>query len=162
MKLKIKTVVDSRDLLPEDHHGNLIDLKASQEFNLESPEKKKTPSNKIIIDDFILSLGIKMQLPKWYRAEIKPRSSLYRKHGVILANHVGEIEWDYSDYWKVHLIKLKDAPSIKRGERIVQADIKPVSDAPWWIKIRHLFVTGYKFVRYTHLDSDRGGFGSTG
>ena len=96
--------------------------------------------------------GITMALPEGYEAQIRPRSGLATKHGITCLNTPGTIDADYRGEVKVILINLGQEPFvIKRGERIAQMVIAPVTQATWET------VT-------TLPDSARGtgGFGSTG
>lgn len=161
MKLSVKVVVENDSLLPE-QYGNWIDLKSNkriQQRSINTPQEREPFI--FSISQVLIPLGIKMTLPKWYRAELKPRSSSFRKFGFIQTNGVGEIEWDYADEWMLPVIFLKEG-EIKSGERICQFQISLRPDAPWYIKLRDLFVNGFKFVKVDKLETNRKGFGSTG
>jgi dUTP pyrophosphatase len=61
---------------------------------------------------------------------VRPRSGLAAKHGVTCLNTPGTIDADYRGEVKVILINLgQDAFVIKRGERIAQMVIAPVTRA---------------------------------
>jgi len=76
--------------------------------------------------------GITMALPEGYEAQIRPRSGLAAKHGVTCLNTPGTIDADYRGEVKVILINLGQAPFVvKRGERIAQMVIAPVTQATW-------------------------------
>ncbi len=134
-------------------YGNWIDLCTSKTYEM------------VHLDYELLDLGISMQLPKWYKAEIKPRSSTYNKFGIIMTNSVGEIDTEYcgqGDRWKFAALCLCKSTIIKKNSRIAQFTIKIREDAPWYMKIKDLF-TNYKFKEVDVLPGkDRGGFGSTG
>ncbi|MBI3438076.1 MAG: dUTP diphosphatase [Proteobacteria bacterium] len=96
--------------------------------------------------------GITMALPEGYEAQVRPRSGLAAKHGVTCLNTPGTIDADYRGEVKVILVNLGQEPfTIKRGERIAQMVIAPVTQARW-ATVEAL------------PDSARGagGFGSTG
>lgn len=130
-------------------YGNWIDLAANGMKSFNAMEFKLVP------------LGVKMTLPKWYRAELKPRSSLYKNYRCLMTNSPGEIEADYSEEWMASLLCTDDIV-IPNGARIVQFNISLRSDAPWYKKLENLFISGYKFVQVESLTTTRGGFGSTG
>lgn len=96
--------------------------------------------------------GLAMALPPGYEAQIRPRSGLALKHGITCLNTPGTIDADYRGEVQVLLINLGQAPFvIRRGERIAQMVIAPVTQAVW---------------RETDTLDDTargaGGFGSTG
>lgn len=137
----------------KNQHGNWIDLATEQHEYLSLEEG--FPFVHVLVP-----LGVKMTLPKWYRAEIKPRSSLFKSYRCLLTNSVGEIEHDYADTWLASLVAFTNE-MIPVNTRIVQFQISLRSDAPWYLKIMDLFISGYKFVRVSELKTSRGGFGST-
>lgn len=96
--------------------------------------------------------GLAIALPAGYEAQIRPRSGLALKHGLTCLNTPGTIDADYRGEVKVILINLgQEAFVIKRGERIAQMVVAPVTQATWQ-PVQAL------------PDSARGagGFGSTG
>ena len=120
--------------------GDWIDLRAAEDTIMSSGEFK------------IISLGISMKLPEGYEAHVVPRSSTFKKWGIIQANGIGVIDNTYcgnDDIWKFPAIALRDT-HIYKGDRICQFRI--VKKQP-----------EFSFVEVDHLgDQNRGGFGSTG
>jgi dUTP pyrophosphatase len=96
--------------------------------------------------------GLTIALPHGYEAQVRPRSGLAAKHGITCLNSPGTIDADYRGEVKVILINLgQEAFVIKRGERIAQMIIAPVTRAE--LKV------------VAELDETKrgsGGFGSTG
>ena len=96
--------------------------------------------------------GLTIALPPGHEAQVRPRSGLAAKHGVTCLNSPGTIDADYRGEVKVILINLGQEPFvIKRGERIAQMVIAPVTRAELSV--------------VTTLDETQrgsGGFGSTG
>jgi dUTP pyrophosphatase len=96
--------------------------------------------------------GLTIALPAGYEAQVRPRSGLAAKHGITCLNSPGTIDADYRGEVKVILINLGSEPFvIKRGERIAQMIIAPVTRAE--LKV------------VDKLDDTKrgaGGFGSTG
>jgi dUTP pyrophosphatase len=96
--------------------------------------------------------GLTIALPAGYEAQIRPRSGLALKHGVTCLNTPGTIDADYRGEVKVILVNLGQEPFvIKRGERIAQMVIAPVTQGAW-----ELVETLSETTR------GAGGFGSTG
>lgn len=104
------------------------------------------------LDRALIPTGIKIELPRGYEAQIRPRSGLAIKSGITLSNCVGTIDEDYRGEVCVGLINLsKEEFTIKRGDRIAQMLIAPVIRANIQV-LEELSTT----ARGT------GGFGSTG
>src|SRR5690606_29482039 len=99
----------------------------------------------------LVPTGLVIELPVGYEAQVRPRSGLALKHGITVLNSPGTIDCDYRGEVKIILINLgEDAFEIRRGERIAQLVVAPVSRA--------------RLVRAPALSSTKrgaGGFGST-
>lgn len=96
--------------------------------------------------------GLTIALPAGYEAQIRPRSGLAFKNGVTCLNTPGTVDADYRGEVKVILINLGHEPFvIKRGERIAQMVIAPVTQGEWEV-VETLSETA----------RGAGGFGSTG
>ncbi len=96
--------------------------------------------------------GIAIALPAGYEAQMRPRSGLALKHGITCLNSPGTIDADYRGELKVILVNLGQEPFvIKRGERIAQMVIAPVTHARWEI-----------VAKLPDSVRGEGGFGSTG
>lgn len=68
-----------------------------------------------------IPVGICIELPKGYEAQIRPRSGLAMKYGITLLNTPGTIDWDYRGEISVIVINLgTDDFTIKKGDRIAQ------------------------------------------
>lgn len=100
----------------------------------------------------LIPTGLTVALPDGFEAQVRPRSGLAARHGVTVLNAPGTIDADYRGEVGVLLINLGAEPFvIRRGERIAQMVIAPVSRAD--------------LVRVNSLSSTNrggGGFGSTG
>jgi dUTP pyrophosphatase len=100
----------------------------------------------------LIPTGFAMALPPGYELQIRPRSGLALKHGIVLPNSPGTIDEDYRGEVQVIVMNAGDEPFIiTRGMRIAQAVLAPVSRASW--------------VEVEDLDDTTrgaGGFGSTG
>lgn len=96
--------------------------------------------------------GLTIALPAGYEAQVRPRSGLALKHGITCLNTPGTIDADYRGEVKVILINLgQESFTIKRGERIAQMVIAPVTQAKW-----------REVAALPETARGAGGFGSTG
>jgi dUTP pyrophosphatase len=96
--------------------------------------------------------GLTIALPPGYEAQVRPRSGLALKHGITCLNTPGTIDADYRGEVKVILINLGQEPfTIRRGERIAQLVIAPVTQARWEV-----------VEKLPETERGDGGFGSTG
>ncbi len=78
----------------------------------------------------LIPTGFALELPRGYEAQVRPRSGLALKHGVTLLNSPGTIDSDYRGELMVILVNHGDEPFlVRRGERIAQLVIAPVSHA---------------------------------
>lgn len=120
--------------------GDWIDLRAAEDVELKAGEFK------------LISLGVAMQLPSGYEAHMVPRSSTFKKWGIIQTNHCAVIDESYcgdGDCWLYPAYALRDT-KICKNDRICQFRI-----------IRKQPVIN--FVEVEELgNKDRGGIGSTG
>ena len=100
----------------------------------------------------LIPTGFALELPRGYEAQVRPRSGLALKHGVTLLNSPGTIDSDYRGELMVILVNHGDEPFIvRRGERIAQLVIAPVS---------HAEIVAAEELAATMRGP--GGFGSTG
>ena len=96
--------------------------------------------------------GLAIALPPGFEAQMRPRSGLALKHGVTCLNSPGTIDADYRGELKVILVNLGQEPFvIKRGERIAQIVVAPVTQALWEV-----------VEALPETTRGAGGFGSTG
>lgn len=120
--------------------GDWIDLKSAVTY-----EYKKG-------DFFLVNLGVSMELPKGYEALLAPRSSTFKKYGLIVSNSIGIIDNLYhsdDDVWMLPVYALRDG-RVEKNDRVAQFRI--LENQP---KI--------EFEVVEHLNNKpRGGFGSTG
>lgn len=118
-----------------------IDLYAARDYELKKG------------DFALIDLGVSIMLPPACWAMLLPRSSTYKKWGIIQTNSVGIIDETYqgdNDIWMMPVLAMRDTV-IKRGDRVAQ------------MIVRHDLTRDCVIVQTDHLrDTDRGGFGSTG
>lgn len=123
--------------------GDWIDLRAAEETELKQGEFK------------LISLGVSMQLPEGYHAQLVPRSSTFKNFHIIMVNSIGIIDNSYcgdNDIWRFPALCLGNeyGTTIHKGDRIAQFRVVKNSEA----------------ITFNEVDSlgnpDRGGIGSTG
>lgn len=120
--------------------GDWIDLRAAVNVTMNAGEYKMIP------------LGVAMELPHGYEALVAPRSSTFKKYGLMLANSVGIIDETYkgdNDEWHFLAFAMRDTV-IRKNERICQFRI-----------IEHQPLIHLEEVERLG-NTDRGGIGSTG
>jgi len=104
-------------------------------------------------------------MPKHYRAALKFRSSTCDNYGILQRNPEGEIEPDFGKEWKLPVVVLpkfiRMFKSINPGDRVAQINFSLQSTAPWYEKIRELFIK-QEIIIVDGVNSTREGFGSTG
>lgn len=158
MKIKVFVKYHNRDFKLESF-GNWIDLRTLEDVKLKKGENK------------LIKLNVSIKLPKYYQANIVPRSGTMKHFKLIQANHYGVVDGPdkigdgYSgdnDVWMFHAIALEDT-KISKGDRICQFEIRPTMNMPFWYKLKWLFSSGFKFIEVDYLkDVNRGGFGQSG
>lgn len=80
----------------------------------------------------LVGTGIAIALPPEFEAQVRPRSGLALKAGITVLNSPGTIDADYRGEIGVILVNLGDGPYVvRRGDRIAQLVIAPVSRAAW-------------------------------
>ena len=105
------------------------------------------PSGRVLVPT-----GLRMEIPSGFEGQVRSRSGLAVKYGIIVLNSPGTIDADYRGELMVVLHNTGTEPfSVSSGDRIAQLIIAPVVKAVFL----HSDVLS---------DSDRGtgGFGSTG
>jgi len=100
----------------------------------------------------LIPTGFCVALPAGYELQIRPRSGLALKHGIVLPNAPGTIDEDYRGEIGVIVLNASDEHfTVTRGMRIAQAVLAPVVRAEW-DEVDDLDATA----------RGAGGFGSTG
>lgn len=120
-------------------HGNFIDLYVAKGCKLKEDEFK------------LIDLGVSVECPKGYWMQLVPRSSTFKKYGIIQTNSFGVIDTSYCGDNDIVMLPVYATRNtqIPKGERICQ--FRLVRDIPFSIK------------SVDKLEGpNRGGFGSTG
>lgn len=139
MEIKIKYLADI-EKVSGIAVGDWIDLRCAEDVYMEQGQFKFVP------------LGVAMELPQGYEAIVAPRSSTFKKYGVLLANSIGIIDEAYkgdNDQWHFPAYATR-ACIIPKNERICQFRIVKHQPA---IKLVEVETLG---------NANRGGLGSTG
>lgn len=120
--------------------GSWIDLYTYEETALQEGDFK------------IIPLGVAMKLPEGYEANFVPRSSTFKRWGVIQTNHFSVIDPSYcgnDDMWGLPVFATRNVV-IPAGTRLCQFRINKVQP-----------IINFEEVKNLSSDS-RGGFGTSG
>lgn len=123
-----------------DGKSDWIDLRAAERYELKKG------------DFALINLGISMRLPEGYEAHIAPRSSTFKKWGLIQTNGVGVVDFSYNtseDVYMMPVLATRDTV-VEVNDRVCQFRI--MKNQP---RINFEEVEVLEGVA-------RGGFGSTG
>lgn len=154
MNIKIKYTADI-DKIEKITIGDWIDLRCAEDIELKKGDFHYIP------------LGICVKLPKGYEAYIAPRSSTFKKYGIVTPDYketldmFGIIQTNYpfgivdhtycgdEDEWKFPALAVRDT-AIAKNDRICQFRLYKSMNALDIITVDNM------------TDQSRGGFGSTG
>jgi dUTP pyrophosphatase len=79
-----------------------------------------------------IATGFAVAIPEGYEIQVRPRSGLAIEHGITCLNTPGTIDSDYRGEVKIILANLgEDYFEVKRGDRIAQLVLAPVTLAQW-------------------------------
>lgn len=121
-------------------NGDWCDLCAAERVEMKAGEFR------------IISLGVAMQLPEGYEAHVLPRSSTFKRWGILMVNSMGIIDNSYcgdNDIWGFPALATRDTV-IESGDRIAQFRI-----------VKKMPPVQFQLVDKLG-NEDRGGFGSSG
>lgn len=100
----------------------------------------------------LVPTGLCIALPPGHELQVRPRSGLALKHGILVANSPGTVDEDYRGEVQVILLNAgAEAFTVERGMRIAQAVLAPVVKAAW-----------QEVAELPETTRGAGGFGSTG
>lgn len=103
----------------------------------------------------LVKTGLHVAIPNGYEIQVRSRSGLALKHGVFVLNGPGVIDVQFRGQVGVILYNIsKDRFYIKKGDRIAQAALCPVSEIKW-VEVDSVEQLG-------ETGRGAGGFGSTG
>jgi dUTP pyrophosphatase len=100
----------------------------------------------------LIPTGLAIALPPGFELQIRPRSGLALRHGILLPNSPGTIDEDYRGELQIILLNAGDVPfTVERGARIAQAILASVIRGRW-----------HEVTDLDETPRGGGGFGSTG
>lgn len=139
LNIKIQYLADI-DKIEWNPKGDMVDLRCAEDVVMKKGEYKLIP------------LGVAMELPEGYFAEVLPRSSTFGKYKILMANSVGVIDHTYrgkTDMWYFPAYAMEDT-KIEKNTRICQ-----------FVLLEQ--IPEIEFVTVDVLENEsRNGFGSTG
>lgn len=100
----------------------------------------------------LIPTGLRIALPVGFEAQVRPRSGLALRHGILIPNSPGTVDADYRGELQVLLMNggAEDF-EISRGDRIAQLVVAAVA-RPLWVEVEALPET----------ERGEGGWGHTG
>ena len=143
MKIKVKYFnenIKEEFKIKKIRQGDWIDLRASQRVPILKGRY------------YLIPLGVAMELPEGYEAHIVPRSSTFKRWGLLMANSMGIVDESYSgngDQWYFPSYSTKHT-IVEEGDRICQFRIMKKQPELEFEIVDKL------------TNEDRGGLGSTG
>ncbi len=100
----------------------------------------------------LIPTGLRIAVPPGYEVQVRPRSGLALRHGMIVVNSPGTIDSDYRGEVGIILGNLGKQPFVvERGARIAQLVVQRVVKAQWQVR-----------DELTDTERSSGGFGHTG
>lgn len=138
--VKVKYHVDGLEPISQAHSGEWCDLRCAEDVELKKGDFK------------YIDLGVSIALPAGYEAILAPRSSTFKRYGIIQTNSFGVIDFLYrgnDDRWMMPVYATRDTV-IHKNDRICQFRIQECQFPLNIISVDNM------------EDESRGGLGSTG
>lgn len=151
MELKIKYIDKNMTKLTKMDGGDLIDLRVSRV--IKNGEEVSFPCEYKFGDTLFFKLGFAMKMPKGKKANVYPRSGMFKNYGFLLTNSVGQIDNSYcgSDNEWMAMVWCTRNGIINYNDRILQFEVV------------NAVMDNVKFTEVEELeDKNRGSYGSTG
>jgi dUTP pyrophosphatase len=152
MDIKVKYHYDDLPRLQMTDKGDWVDLYTAEDVIITNP-----------VEFQLVNLGVSIELPEGYEANIVPRSSTYKNWNVLQSNHFGVVDEIFkgdNDVWKFPLLfvltnqsiidEMNDQLVIPKHTRLCQFRINKKQPKLNFIEVEHLG------------NEDRKGFGSSG
>lgn len=174
--MKIKVLEKTEGCFPQEFEvGDWFDLSTAEEIKLDAPQankmhirsKGKNPSQELRTRDVdfdfkLIPLGVAIEAPKGMECHLLPRSSTFKKYGLLQANSMGIVDRAFAsdkDEWKLPVVATRKI-TIPKGTRIAQFRLIPSQKATVWQKLKWLFSNGVKLKAVSSLNNpERKGFG---
>ena len=138
--VKVKYHVDGLEPISQAHSGEWCDLRCAEDVELKKGEFK------------YVDLGVSIALPAGYEAILAPRSSTFKRYGIIQTNGIGVLDFLYrgnDDRWMMPVYATRDT-IIHKNDRICQFRIQECQ-----LPLNIISVDSME-------DESRGGLGSPG
>jgi len=138
--VKVKYHVDGLEPISQAHSGEWCDLRCAEDVELKKGDFK------------YVDLGVSIALPAGYEAILAPRSSTFKRYGIIQTNGIGVLDFLYrgnEDRWMMPVYATRDT-IIHKNDRICQFRIQECQ-----LPLNIISVDSME-------DESRGGLGSTG
>ena len=152
MDIKVKYHYADLPRLQMTDKGDWVDLYTAEDVIITNP-----------VEFQLVNLGVSIELPEGYEANIVPRSSTYKNWNVLQSNHFGVVDEIFkgdNDVWKFPLLfvltnqsiidEMNDQLVIPKHTRLCQFRINKKQPKLNFIEVEHLG------------NEDRDGFGSSG
>jgi len=175
--MKIRVFVKTKGCFPKVFaKGDWIDLLTAEEVSLKAPYakrlRKRTAAEPdetadrmrdVVFNSCLIPLGVAMRLPEGFEAVVVPRSSTFRKFGIMQANSFGVLDHSYcseDDEWAFPAVATRSTV-IPKNTRICQFRIQLSQKATLWQKLCWLLSGRIELVPVASLEGQaRGGFGA--
>ena len=174
--MKIKILEKASGCMPKIfEEGDCIDLYTAEDYTFKCPhakmlhkqkndeEKKIDRYRDVVFTYGLLNLGVIIEMPKGFKGILKPKSSTFKKFGLLQPNSPGEVDNSYKgpdDIWKFPVLATRNV-TIPKGTPVAQFEIVLSQKATIWQKIKWLFSNGIKIQEITKVSNpNRGGFGT--
>lgn len=151
MKLEVKYIDKNITKLQKVDGGDLVDLRVSRVFK--NGKEAVFPCEYNFGDTLFFKLGFAMKMPPEKKANVYPRSGMFKNYGFILTNSVGQIDNKYQgneDEWCA-MVWCTRKGVIDYNDRILQFEVvNRVMENVIFKEVDEL------------VSSNRGGYSSTG
>jgi len=136
-------------------HGEGLELPAYASAGAAGCDLRAAVAAQIVIEPGgreVVPTGVAVAIPEGYEGQVRMRSGLAAKHGLVALNAPGTIDSDYRGEIRVIVANLgKEPVMLGRGDRIAQLVFAPVARANF-----------EKVPELPPTSRGQGGFGSTG
>jgi dUTP pyrophosphatase len=144
-KLKLEYTNESNNKEPEYAYesDSGFDLRSTEDLWIQSNDRKLIPT------------GLRFDIPDGYEIQVRSKSGLALKQGLMVLNSPGTVDSGYQGEVKVIMFNTtNERIKIEKGQKIAQAVLCPVVNGKW--------VNLIKVEEIGEKDRNDKGFGSTG
>jgi dUTP pyrophosphatase len=141
--LKYVNETDNKDPNYEYDSDSGFDLRSTEELWVQANDRKLVPT------------GLRVDIPEGYEIQVRSKSGLALKQGLMVLNSPGTVDSGYQGEIKVIIFNTtNERIKIEKGQKIAQAVLCPVVNGKW--------VNLVKVEEIGEKDRSDKGFGSTG